>query len=181
MHTTFAHIPCIVPRKTLASCDMSDTAEGTKTEESGTALSIAYAAFKNARMRRTRQRTAILQYLIERDEPASIEAISAGMRAKACDMVTVYRCLNAFEEIGLVRATFAKNGTKLWEQSFFGPENYYVTCSRTNQMVRIDAERSSELSRALENVKTALAAGGYRRLTHSLQIFGETVPRLKRT
>lgn len=156
----------------MALRDMSGTAEDPKTEDSETALNIAYAAFKIARMRRTRQRTAILQYLIERDEPASIEAISAGMRVKACDMVTVYRCLNAFEEIGLVRATFSKNGTKLWEQSFSGPENFYVTCTRTNRMTRIDDSLSSDLSRAIEKVKKALAAHGYTNLSHSIQIFG---------
>lgn len=136
-------------------------------------LVIALARIKSAGGRKTRQREALLRFMINRDAPLSIQSINEGVTVRFCDMVTLYRCLNSFAKIGLVRKTFSGSGVALWEQNILGEEHFYVTCKRTNQMARIDGISSCELSRAIETVKATLASRGFSNLSHSVQIFGE--------
>jgi len=59
---------------------------------------------------------AIIEALIRREHPVSIEQLHHDLANDACDLVTVYRCLAVFEELGLVRRCFfttAPDFTKL--------------------------------------------------------------------
>ena len=76
-------------------------------------LELACRSLRTASMRVTKPRTAILAALINRDSPTSIEQLHQKLAKHSCDLVTVYRCLAAFETIGLVRRSFLHNGTGL--------------------------------------------------------------------
>src|SRR5579871_4865828 len=57
------------------------------------ALEQACAHLKSAGLRITRPRLAILEALLARVEPASIEQIHEMLGTDKCDLVTVYRCM----------------------------------------------------------------------------------------
>ena len=62
-------------------------------------IDIACSRLKAAGLRITQPRVAILEALIKRAQPASIEQIHNDLANSACDLVTVYRCLAAFQEV----------------------------------------------------------------------------------
>lgn len=137
------------------------------------AINAVYVRLRERGLRKTPRRTAIITYLLQCDAPASIEEIYHGIDLKRCDLVTVYRCINTLAKLGLVRNTFAEDGTTLWDLSLERGERLYVACSRTKKMIRIDESLSSEITRVIDVVKSKLAASGFKNLSHSVQIFGE--------
>ena len=77
------------------------------------AVELATAKLKSAGLRITQPRLAILAALSKRAQPTSIEQLHGDVGADNCDLVTVYRCMAAFEDIALVRRAFFHNGTAL--------------------------------------------------------------------
>src|SRR2546423_7317014 len=80
-------------------------------------VALATAKLKSAGLRITQPRLAILAGLSKRPQPTSIEQIHTDLGLQTCDLVTVYRCMAAFEQIGLVRRAFFHNGTALYEMN----------------------------------------------------------------
>ncbi|HRG56565.1 MAG TPA: transcriptional repressor, partial [Lacunisphaera sp.] len=68
----------------------------------GSAMNEARERIRLGGLRITKPRLAIIDALLRRHGPSSIEHIHQGMGARRCDMVTVYRCLAAFEQLGMV-------------------------------------------------------------------------------
>src|SRR5688572_6385389 len=85
-----------------------------KTDEAAP-LDVACTRLRESQMRVTKPRVAILNALLKRQAPVAIEQLHEELEAGSCDLVTVYRCLAAFEDIGLVRRSFLHNGTSLYE------------------------------------------------------------------
>jgi Fur family ferric uptake transcriptional regulator len=135
-------------------------------------LSQSCERLKSAGLRITQPRIAILTAMIERGQPASIEQIHGDLAAGSCDLVTVYRCLAAFEQIGLVRRSFYHNGTSLYELSLGTTNRYHVVCKNTNRVDEIDAETAAELQHALGKVEETLRARGYENVSHVVEFFG---------
>ncbi len=73
---------------------------------------------RNAGMRVTKPRVALVEALLKQAGPVSIERIHQEVGVDSCDLVTIYRCLAAFEGLGLVRRSYQHNGTCLYEQTF---------------------------------------------------------------
>ena len=69
--------------------------------KSPTLVELATAKLKAAGLRITQPRLAILAALSKCSQPISIEQLHADVGATNCDLVTVYRCVSAFEEIGV--------------------------------------------------------------------------------
>ncbi len=136
------------------------------------ALEVATGSLKQAGLRITQPRLAILAALKNRSQPASIEQIHADVGAATCDLVTVYRCMAAFEEIGLVRRAFFHNGTSLYEINLGQPVRYHVVCKATNQVEELDETTSSELRAALGQIEEKLRARGYSDVGHIVEFFG---------
>src|ERR1044072_1461027 len=93
-------------------------------------------------------------------QPTSIEQLHEDVGTQNCDLVTVYRCMAAFEDIGLVRRAFFHNGTALYEINLGQPTRYHVVCKASNQVEELDAETASELRRAIERVQGEAPGGG---------------------
>ena len=136
------------------------------------ALDQACARLKSAGMRITQPRIAIINALIKRAHPASIEQVHADLADSSCDLVTVYRCLAVFEELGFVRRSFLHNGTALYEINLNGTDHYHIVCKDTHQVEEIDAETANELRRVIKQVEDVLKNRGYRDMTHVVEFFG---------
>ena len=150
---------------------MAGAKPGAKTPS---AIELATAKLKSAGLRITRPRLTILAALNRRPQPSSIEELheSLGGRGQGCDLVTVYRCMAAFEEIGLVRRAFFHNGTALYEINLGQPARYHVACKATNRVEELDAETSAELNQSLQKIEGKLRARGYESVSHIVEFFG---------
>ena len=160
----------------IASTQTNHPLVGTKTDATGgqTPITFACAALKKAGLRITQPRMAILSALIQRSQPASIEQIHGDLAKDSCDLVTVYRCLAAFEAISLVRRSFYHNGTSLYAINL-GETNtgYHFVCKESNQVESIDTETTAELRRCVLQVVETLKARGYTDVTHMVEFFGK--------
>jgi Fur family ferric uptake transcriptional regulator len=147
-------------------------AGGKAGSKSQTPIEFATAKLKAAGLRITQPRLAILAELAKRAQPASIEKLHDDLGTSTCDLVTVYRCMAAFEEIGLVRRAFFHNGTALYEINLGQPTRYHVVCKATDRVEELDAETSAELNRTLRQIEEKLRARGYADLGHIVEFFG---------
>ncbi len=147
-------------------------AGGTAAQDNTPPLALAIAKLKSAGLRITQPRIMILTALQKSAELTSIEQLHAQLTVGSCDLVTVYRCMAAFEEIGLVRRAFFHNGTALFEINLGQPMLYHVVCKTSNQVKELDADTSAELGRALSQVENTLRARGYADLSHIVEFFG---------
>ena len=135
-------------------------------------IELATTKLKSAGLRITQPRLAILAALSNRPAPTSIEQLHVDVGPDNCDLVTVYRCMAAFEEIGLVRRAFFHNGTALYEINLGQPTRYHVVCKKTNRVDELDSETADELRRAIETVQEKLRARGYADVGHIVEFFG---------
>jgi Fur family transcriptional regulator, ferric uptake regulator len=136
------------------------------------AVELATSKLKSAGLRITQPRLAILAALSKRLEPTSIEQLHEDVGAENCDLVTVYRCMAAFEEIGLVRRAFFHNGTALYEINLGQPTRYHVVCKTTNRVEELDPETADQLRHAIEGVQDKLRMRGYAEIGHIVEFFG---------
>jgi len=139
-------------------------------------INVACARLKTAGLRITQPRIAILAALIKRGQPTTIEQIHADLEAGSCDLVTVYRCLSAFEDIGLVRRSFFHNGTSLYAMSLGDAHPYHVISKDTNHVEEIDAETTAELRRNVQRIEELLKSRGYSNVSHVVEFFGIAPP-----
>lgn len=157
----------------IASTQTNHPLTGPKTgADQQAALDFATARLKSAGLRITQPRLAILAALSNRPQPTSIEQIHEIVGPDACDLVTIYRCMAAFEEIGLVRRAFFHNGTSLYEINLGQPMHYHVVCKATNNVEELDGETSAELHTALAKIEDKLRARGYAGVGHIVEFFG---------
>jgi Fur family ferric uptake transcriptional regulator len=136
-----------------------------------TPINLACARLKAAGLRITQPRIAILSVLIKRGEPTSIEQIHDSLTKGSCDLVTVYRCLSAFENIGLVQRSFFHNGTCLYTITLGDKNPYYVISKDTNRVDEIDDATTADLRRAVNEIEDILRSRGYKEVVHVVEFF----------
>lgn len=157
----------------IASTQTNHSLAGMKRGEPGAApVELARAKLKAAGLRITRPRLALLAALNHCPTPTSIEQLHTELGSGTCDLVTVYRCMAAFEEIGLVRRAFFHNGTALYEINLGQPTRYHVVCKSTDRVEELDAETSAELGRTLTEIEDKLRSRGFSGLGHIVEFFG---------
>jgi Fur family ferric uptake transcriptional regulator len=137
-------------------------------------VEVACFKLKEAGLRITQPRVAILAALIKAGRPTSIDNLHGELGANSCDIVTVYRCMAAFESIGLVRRAFLINGTSLYEINLGDPNRYHVVCKQTNHVEALDSASADELRRAVQMVEETLKARGYAEVGHIVEFFGKS-------
>ena len=137
-------------------------------------VEMATAKLKGAGLRITQPRLAILAALSKRLQPTSIEQLHEDVGSENCDLVTVYRCMAAFEEIGVVRRAFFHNGTAMYELNVGRSARYHVVCKLTNKVEELETETTEELRRAIEGIEEKLRARGYGDLAHIVEFFGQS-------
>lgn len=137
----------------------------------GGALEQACGRLKAAGLRITQPRISILNALIKRSEPATIEQLHLDLKDSACDLVTVYRCLAAFEELGLVRRCFFHNGTSLYQIQLDDTPVYHVVSKEGSVLDTLPAELSQELSAVIAKIEAELESRGYTEVTNMAAFF----------
>ncbi|MFT3782755.1 MAG: transcriptional repressor [Nibricoccus sp.] len=138
-----------------------------------TPIEEACSRLKAAGLRITQPRLAILEALIKRVQPASIEQIHGDLANSACDLVTVYRCLAAFQEVGLVRLCYFHNGTSLYQINLETESPYHILSKESNEVEELDAENATELRAVLSRIQESLKARGYTEVSHLVQFFAQ--------
>jgi Fur family transcriptional regulator, ferric uptake regulator len=94
-------------------------------------LGSAIALMRQRGLRVSAARRLVLEALLAADGPMSAEQIAEGIggRVPSSDIASVYRNLQAFEEIGLVRHVHLGHGPGLHALAVAG-EREYLTCER---------------------------------------------------
>lgn len=138
------------------------------------AIDVACARLKSAGLRITQPRVAILEALIKRSSPASIEQIHTDLADSACDLVTVYRCLAAFQEVGLVRLCYFHNGTSLYQIALDGEAApYHIVSKDSSEVEELDPQNSTELRTLIQRIEETLRARGYTDVSHLVEFFAQ--------
>lgn len=116
-------------------------------------------------MRVTKPRVALIETLLKLDGPASIERIHQQIGADLCDLVTIYRCLAAFESLGLVRRSYLHNGTCLYEQTLGSARRYHIVCKSCGKTDPVQYTHP-------EGMEQKLLDTGYAQISHVVEFFG---------
>ncbi len=122
-------------------------------------------------LRITQPRIAILKTLVARGRPLSIEQIHSELNCRSCDLVTVYRCLAAFQEIGLVRRSFLPNGTSLYHLNDLPNAAYHIVSTASDEVYALEVATSERLAAAVREVEDRLRQEGFNDVSHLLQFF----------
>ena len=139
---------------------------GTPSAGSVSPVEAGCARLRGAGMRITKPRVALLEALSRQTNPVPIEELHQQLAQESCDLVTVYRCLAAFEEVGLVRRSFLHNGTSLYELTPHGtPQHYHVVCKSCGKIERVDYF-------PIEGAERLLRERGYKAVSHLVEFFG---------
>jgi Fur family transcriptional regulator, ferric uptake regulator len=142
--------------------------------KSPASIDVACARLKSAGLRITQPRVAILEALLKRTAPASIEQIHGDLANSACDLVTVYRCLAAFQEVGLVRLCYFHNGTSLYQIALDGDSApYHIVSKDTNEVSELDPESTAELRAVVKRIEETLKSRGYTDVSHLVEFFAQ--------
>lgn len=136
-------------------------------------LEAACIRLRGAGMRITQPRIAIINVLIARLQPVSIEQIHAELDSKSCDLVTVYRCLGAFEDIGLVRRSFLHNGTSLYQLADRKDPVYHIISKDGPDIQDLDPRASARLAASIKDVEDELKQLGFANVSHVLEFFAK--------
>lgn len=135
-------------------------------------IEYACSRLKSAGMRITQPRISILRSLINRSVPASIEQIHSDLPPDTCDLVTVYRCLSVFEDIGLVRLSYFHNGASVYQITINAEATpYHIITKGENKVAELDAESSAELRAVISKIEDKLRAQGHEKVSHILEFF----------
>ncbi|ATC65208.1 Fur family transcriptional regulator [Nibricoccus aquaticus] len=165
----------------IASTQTNHPLAAVSPAKSPASIDVACARLKSAGLRITQPRVAILEALLKRTAPASIEQIHNDLASTACDLVTVYRCLAAFQEVGLVRLCYFHNGTSLYQIALDGDAApYHIVSKDSNDVTELDAESSAELRTVVKKIEETLKSRGYTDVSHLVEFFAQKPKNLTR-
>ncbi len=135
-------------------------------ETTSDTLTQALKLLEESSLRKTQGRVALLEILIEKHGPFSVEEIHHFVQSKKMDLATVYRCLTAFEEISLVRRCDFGDGIARYELHLgSGHHHHHVICKICRKSEKIDDCEVAKL-------ETLVEKKGYTRISHNLEFFG---------
>ena len=121
------------------------------------ALTAALELMRAGGLRVSAARRLVLEALLVADGPMSAEQIAQGIggRVACSDIASVYRNLQAFEEIGLVRHVHLGHSPGLHALAVAG-EQEYLTCERCADYLAVPREQLDGVRESIER------AFGYR-------------------
>lgn len=139
----------------------------------GHSLEAALEQMKDAGLKRTKSREAILAYLVENHGPFSAKELYEALKSRAkgaqkksdLDTVTTYRCLAAFEEAGLVRRCDFGDGTARFELRGGDHHHHHVICTSCRKIEKLEDCH-------LEKLEARVRALGYQQVRHVLEFSG---------
>ena len=150
--------------KSAVACDHDHTVDVSSVEE----------RLKAAGYKLTKPRQVLIKAIAHQAGPFTTEEIfrasRKSLRGVACDLVTVYRSLAKFEEMGVVARVDLGDGLVRYEVADgSGHHHHHFICRRCR---RIEPLKNCEI-RAQEQI---LKSAGYTDLSHRLEFFGLCPP-----
>jgi len=145
-----------------------------KHQHDAPSLEHAFETMKNAKLKRTKSREAILKHLVENHGPFSAKELQQALKRRAkgaptnsdLDTVTTYRCLASFEEAGLVRRCDFGDGVSRFElRGDSDHHHHHVICVECRKIEKLE---DCHLDKLEEKVK----ALGYSGVKHVLEFTG---------
>jgi Fur family ferric uptake transcriptional regulator len=129
---------------------------------------------RQAGLRVTKPRIALLQALSAANGPVSIEQLHSAVGKEACDLVTVYRCMGTFERKGVVARSYFHDGTTLFRLLKGETDRYayHVLSKSTNQVEPLDAQASAKIKSVVQQIEKSLRDQGYTDVGHIVEFFG---------
>jgi Fur family ferric uptake transcriptional regulator len=113
----------------------------------------------------TGSRRAILALLASEHGPFTAEEVHTRIGGDECDLVTVYRCLAAMEELSLVRRCDFGDGAYRYEFNTGEHHHHHIVCRACHRAETLDLCVADGLERVARQ-------RGYSGVTHILEIFG---------
>ena len=141
-------------------------AKKSKSSEESRELDAALTIMQAGGLKKTQGRQLLLEFLVEDHGPFTVDEIFSGLRKQAIDRVTLYRCLTAFEEIGLVRRCEFGDGTSRYELQLDPDQHHHhIICKQCRKSESLE---HCELPTFEKQAKRL----GFSQVTHSLELFG---------
>jgi Fur family transcriptional regulator, ferric uptake regulator len=129
-------------------------------------LSQLKESLKKSKLRITEPRLAILQALLEKHGPFTVEEIHKRTPRKSCDLATIYRSLASLEKTGIIRRCEFGDGTARYELSEHeNHHHHHVICKICKKIEVLDDCELQEIDRFARK-------RGFTEVTHSLEFFG---------
>src|ERR1700744_3958857 len=128
-------------------------------------LETALGVLREHGQRVTEPVKAILRLLIHEHGPFTAEELHARLSSGLCDLVTVYRCLTAMEEINLVRRCDFGDGSYRYEYNTGEHHHHHIICRECRNVQTLDFCVADSLERMARQM-------GYSNVSHTLEIFG---------
>lgn len=129
------------------------------------ALDAALAKLRKNGQRVTEPRKALLTVLTREHGPFTAEELHRKLKGGLCDVVTVYRCLAAMEEIRLVRRCDFGDGSYRYEFNTGEHHHHHLICRVCGSVQTLDLCVVDGLERMARQM-------GYANITHMLEVFG---------
>ncbi|MEK0450560.1 MAG: hypothetical protein RL088_2828 [Verrucomicrobiota bacterium] len=129
------------------------------------AIAAALEKIRASGGRVTEPRKAMLSVLIKEHGPFSAEELHKKIGVAGCDVVTVYRSLQAMEEIGVLRRCDFGDGTYRYEFNHGEHHHHHIICRVCRSVETLDMCVADGLERLARQK-------GYQNVTHTLEIFG---------
>lgn len=122
---------------------------------------------KKANLRVTDSRKALLEALMGRHGPFTVEEIHSKFIKKSCDLATIYRSLASLEKAGMIRRCEFGDGTARFElsESENHHHHHHVICKKCRRVVVLDDCELEEIDRIAQK-------RGFTEISHSLEFFG---------
>jgi len=120
---------------------------------------------REQKMRITKPRKALLKTLMLAPQPISVEALHSQLGEKDFDLVTIYRNLEAFEQVGLVHKFMTESGKALYEWMLEDHHHHHILCRKCHQAECLDICD-------IENLEKLANELGYSEVTHVLELYG---------
>ena len=123
-------------------------------------------SLREAGLRVTPQRQAIIQVLETSDRPLNVEEILSRMKGYRSGVPTVYRNLQRFAEQGWVEPIVGPDQVMRFVRCHSAKHHHHVQCEQCGRMVEVEG---CGLKKALEAMESR---SGFRITRHQLQLFG---------
>jgi Fur family transcriptional regulator, ferric uptake regulator len=145
---------------------------GTQPQAGAFTMELLVTRLKTSGLRITAPRLAILEALAASTQPSTIEQLFLKAGSSACDLVTIYRSMAAFEKAGVVyRSGFSERGAVLYNANVGERRKYPLIRKGSSVIEELDSESSAELQVTIDRIKLRLQSRGYERLQHIVEFF----------
>jgi Fur family ferric uptake transcriptional regulator len=150
-----------------------NSSSSTLSEQAGQfTMDLLVARLKRSGLRVTAPRIALLEALAGSSQPSTIEQLFTKAGTAACDLVTMYRSMAAFEKAGVVyRSGFSERGAVLYNANVGERRRYPLIRKGSSVIEELDSESSAELQATIDRIKQRLQSRGYDGLQHIVEFF----------